>query len=527
MQSVLQYRRIGLSVHAQLDRDAEKAKALTSSRTTAPGTLAINHNLNTSHIEDDTSGILDQDSYPPEDTQLNTLETTRTRYSERTALGYSLTGVDARARATNETEAGHVFVVGWEGDHDPQMPQNWSFSRRILATVVVGLIAIAGTAASSIDAAVLPQYSAYWGVSEVAGTLATAMYLFGFAIGSQFAGPFSETLGRNIVYIVTMLVYMLFLMGCGLAPTYGGHITLRFLAGIFASSPLTVAGGELVEPSVMFVQHADNYSGTIADLWNALEKTYAFSLYAFVGFSGPLLGPVIASFIGQSGLSWYVTKFSILDSTPLQHNMLTTSRRWCEWLMLVLAGIVLVIIILAQPETYAPLLLSWRAAHFRAITGDDRYRSALEVRRTTFLTRLRIAVYRPFVMIWTEPIILLMSLYLTILYIVLFTFFVAFSYVFTDTYGISQGLTNIIWLAVFVGFWPLGIVLPVVWRWTLNDLKKQSKATGTNIIAPRPETRLWFAMLGGAFAVPISKLTTACVAHPWPLANAIQVYSGW
>lgn len=174
--------------------------------------------------------------------------------------------------------------------------------------------------------------------------------------------------------------------------------------------------------------------------------------------------------------------------------------------MLILAGIVLVIIILAQPETYAALLLSWRAKHFRDITGDDRYRSALEVRRTTFLTRLRIAVYRPFVMIWTEPIILLMSLYLTILYIVLFTFFVAFSYVFTDTYGISQGLTNIIWLAVFVGFWPLGIVLPVVWRWTLNDLKKQSKAAGTNVIAPRPETRLWFAMLGGAFAVPISKL---------------------
>jgi len=260
MQSVLQYRRIGLSVQAQLERDAEKAKELIASRhgnrsagLSTPVTSDINHNNNSNnHDEDDNSNeAKDEDSYPPEDTQLNTLETTRTRYSERTALGYSLTGVDARARATNETEAGHVFVVGWEGNHDPQMPQNWPFWRRIAATVVVGLIAIAGTAASSIDAAVLPQYSAYWGVSEVAGTLATAMYLFGFAIGSQFAGPFSETLGRNVVYIVTMLVYMLFLMGCGLAPTYGGHITLRFLAGIFASSPLTVAGGTSAGSEVM------------------------------------------------------------------------------------------------------------------------------------------------------------------------------------------------------------------------------------------------------------------------------------
>lgn len=101
-------------------------------------------------------------------------------------------------------------------------------------------------------------------------------------------------------------------------------------------------------------------------------------------------------------------------------------------------------------------------------------------------------------MIWTEPIILLMSLYLTILYIVLFTFFVAFPYVFEDVYGISQGLTNIIWLAVFVGFWPLGITLYFVWRWTLQDIAAQSAAAGVTVTAPRAETRLLFAMCGGA-----------------------------
>lgn len=64
---------------------------------------------------------------------------------------------------------------------------------------------------------------------------------------------------------------MCFLLGCALAPNFGAHITFRFLAGLFGSTPLTVAGG------------------TIADLWNPLEKTYGFPLYAFVGFSGPLV----------------------------------------------------------------------------------------------------------------------------------------------------------------------------------------------------------------------------------------------
>lgn len=485
MQSVLQYRRIGRAVQQQISRDQEKARALSAytqqhgiggsdtkekQQNTLEQPLEAVESLRDEEASLESTGDAEEedvleDSYPPEsDLNLSKIATHRTHYSERTALGYSMTGINARARRTNESEAGHVFVVDWEGPNDPLKPHNWPTTRRVRATVIVALVAAAGTAASSIDASVLPQYSEYWGVSEVAGTLPTALYLMGFAVGSQFAGPFSETLGRNIIYIITMFIYMLFLMACALAPTFGGHITLRFLAGFFGSTPLTVGGG------------------TIADLWNPLEKTFGFPIYAFIGFSGPLFGPVIGSFIGPSGIGW----------------------RWCEWLMLILGAIVTVIIVLAQPETYAPLLLSWKAEHFRQQTGDDRYRSPLEVRRTSFMTRLKIALYRPFVMIWTEPIILLMALYLTILYIVLFTFFVGFEFVFTDVYGISQGLTNIIWLAVFVGFWPVLITVPVVYSWTVKDMQQQSKITGEPVAAPRPETRLWFAMLGGAFALPVS-----------------------
>lgn len=479
MFSYLQYRRIGQAVQRQIDRDQEKARALSSytqqyglrsdvskESDDKPLEQAETPTNGSPSLENEIVQAEDEDSYPIEEhaNELAKIPTHRTHYSERTALGYSMTGIDARMRATNESEVGHVFVVDWEGPDDPMKPGNFSHGLRLWATVVVSFVAVAGTAASSIDAAVLPQYAEYWGVSEVAGSLATAMYLIGFAVGSQFAGPFSETFGRNIIYIVTMSIYMCFLVGCGAAPNFGAHITFRFLAGMFGSTPLTVAGG------------------TIADLWNALEKTYAFPLYAFIGFSGPLFGPVIGSYIGPSSLSW----------------------RWCEWLMLILGGVVLGIIIIGQPETYAPLLLSWKAHHLRKITGDDRYRSPLEVRKTSLWARLKIAVWRPFVMIWTEPIILLMALYLTILYIVLFTFFVGFEFIFTDVYGISQGLTNLIWLAVFVGFFPLGITLLVVYKWTVKDIKKQEIELGLINPAPIPETRLWFAMLGGAFAVPVS-----------------------
>ncbi|KAL1306825.1 hypothetical protein AAFC00_005481 [Neodothiora populina] len=480
MLSYLQYRRIGQNVQRQIERDQEKAKALslhTHNRSRTPDEIdeEKRNEAPLEPTETTENGVAFQDSdtesgepgdgYPDNNNanDMSRVPTHRTHFSERTALGYSLTGVNARMRATHETEAGHVFIVEWEGPNDPMKPHNWSFGLRLWSTTVVGAVAFAGTAASSIDAAVLPQYAAYWGVSDVAASLATAMYLFGFAVGSQFAGPFSETFGRNLIYIVTMVVYMAFLVGCGAAPNFGAHITFRFLAGLFGATPLTVAGG------------------TIADLFDALEKTYMFPYYAFIGFAGPLFGPVIGSFIGPSTLSW----------------------RWCEWLMLIFAGAITSVIILGQPETFAPLLLSWKAHHFRKITGDDRFRSPLEVRKTSLWSRLKIAVYRPFVMIWTEPIILLMALYLTILYIVLFTFFVGFEFIFTDVYGISQGVTNIIWVAVFVGFFPLAITLPIIYNWTVKDIRKQ-EAEGHINPPPIPETRLWFTMLGGAFAIPIS-----------------------
>lgn len=78
---------------------------------------------------------------------------------------------------------------------------------------------------------------------------------------------------------------MIFIMASALAPNIGTLLTFRFLAGAFGATPLTCAGG------------------SISDIWPSLEKTFAFPLYAILGFGGPILGPVIASYIADLG-SW-------------------------------------------------------------------------------------------------------------------------------------------------------------------------------------------------------------------------------
>ncbi|KAJ5518581.1 Major facilitator superfamily domain general substrate transporter [Penicillium expansum] len=153
--------------------------------------------------------------------------------------------------------------------NDPLNPANQSVSRKMFMTLLVSLIAFSVTAASAIDACGIRQYSEEFNVSEVVGSLATALFLVGFGVGSLLSGPFSETFGRNAVYLTTMILFLIFIMAAALAPNIHSHLIFRFFAGFFGSTPLTCAGG------------------TVADLWDPLQKTYAFPAYAIPSFLGP------------------------------------------------------------------------------------------------------------------------------------------------------------------------------------------------------------------------------------------------
>ncbi|CAI7656756.1 unnamed protein product [Penicillium viridicatum] len=358
-----------------------------------------------------------------------------------------------------------LIIVDWDSDNDPLNPANQTVSRKMFMTLLVTLIAFSVTAASAIDACGVRQYSEYFNVSEVVGSLATGLFLVGFGAGSLLSGPFSETFGRNAVYLTTMVIFLIFIMAAALAPNIHSHLIFRFLAGFFGSTPLTCAGG------------------TVADLWSPLQKTYAFPAYAIPSFVGPMAGQIMGSYI-PIHLGW----------------------RWLEWIMLIMGGAVLLVILVLQPETYGPLILYWKAKILREETGDDRYKAPMEMKNEALGRRLLVSVYRPFALVYSELIIILMSLYLTVIYIVLFTFLEGYTYIFGDTYGLSQEMTGILWVGMLCGILLVGCLVPVVYSWTAKEYKK------TSTIAP--ETRLWYAMLGGAPAVPISLFWMGWTSYP-------------
>lgn len=546
MQSVLQYRRFRTAVKAQLERDRAKAQALQNGEDqpassdeekdnidlergnshhdiphgcnipqgVRPGEVDLNigpampdeednimkanqrpvqyfQEAHESPLKEEAEEELQDDDADSDEedhdltaqrTALSRMTTQESRITARTALGHSLTGINIRKRSTKEGGEGNVFVVGYEGPDDPNDPHNWPFWKRVPCTLLIAAIGCVVGLASAIDSSGLAQAAQNFGVAPVTESLATGLFLVGFGAGALFAGPISETVGRNPVYISTLAVYMLFVMGSALAPSLQTQLVLRFFAGLFGSTPLTCAGG------------------SVSDLWSPLERVFAFPIFANAAFTGPLLGPIMGGYIAEY-LGW----------------------RWLDWITLIISGLVLALVVLFQPETYPPILLKWKASHLREMTGDDRYRADIEVRQQSLAHRLKRALYRPFLLTFREPIIILVALYLTVIYIVLFGFLDGYTYIFEDTYGISQGLTGVCFVGIVIGLFGASALVPIIYKWAKRDLAGVKEQGGHRL---PPEFRLWYSMLGGAFAIPISLFWMGWTAQPhisiWsPLAASV------
>jgi hypothetical protein len=138
----------------------------------------------------------------------------------------------------------HHRVVA-SGDDDPLDPKNWPLLDRSKNIVILSFLIFVQGWAGAAESMANTKASKEFGVSKVAENLSTAMYLFGIGSGSLFAGPLSETYGRNPVYLVSTFCYLFFVLGCALTPTFGGQVVCRFFVGLSSSATLSINGSSV------------------------------------------------------------------------------------------------------------------------------------------------------------------------------------------------------------------------------------------------------------------------------------------
>jgi MFS family permease len=280
--------------------------------------------------------------------------------------------------------------------------------------------------------------------------------------------PFSELYGRQIVFVGTYLAFTAFNAGAAGAPTIYGLLILRFFAAAFGSSPLTNAGG------------------VIADLFSANERGLAMSIFSAAPFMGPVLGPIIGGFLGM-----------------------TSGWRWVNGLMAIWAGAMLVIAGCLVPETYAPVLLRRRAERLSKLKGKVyRSRTDIDQGKTPLKEAFATGLKRPWILLFTEPIVLLLSLYHAIIYGILYMLFGAFPIVYRIGRGWNEGISGLPFVAVAIG-----VLLAILYVILYDNKQYMKKVVASGVGYTTPEARLPMCIVGG-IVLPIGLFWFAWTNSP-------------
>ena len=120
-------------------------------------------------------------------------------------------------------------------------------------------------------------------------------------------------------------------------------------------------------------------------------------------------------------------------------------------MQLILAGVVWILITFTVPETYAPTILSSRAKKLRKETGNSDFVTEQDLDLRPMGERLKFFLLRPFQLLFAELIVLLISLYMSVLYGLLYMFFVAYPIIFEQGKGFSASITGLMFIPVAVG----------------------------------------------------------------------------
>ncbi|KAG8938323.1 hypothetical protein FRC04_009078 [Tulasnella sp. 424] len=365
--------------------------------------------------------------------------------------------VDAPGEPKLDEKTEHSpFLVKWDGPDDPENPKNWSVAYRWYITGIADLLVFNGTFAASAPSGVLDQLILEFHLSHTLAVLTISLFVAGYCVGPLLGGPLSEQFGRRPVLLVAFFIYTGFQVGSALAQNTASVLIFRFLGGTFAASRLTTSGG------------------MIADVWNADVRGKALAFFTLAPFAGPAIGPIVGGYIDVGGASW----------------------RWLFWVLTMFAAVCFILILFTVPETYAPVIQSQKAARRRKETGDERYFSELEAQDMHWKQRMETVLGRPFKVLFTEPMLIAITLYMSFVYGCIYLLFEAYPIVYTIGHHLSAGESGLMFLPLLLG----GVVGVIIYLIYFNPLYEAQIPKYAPRMVP-PEQRLLPAFYGGPLLV--------------------------
>ncbi|KAL4928884.1 MFS transporter/fungal specific transcription factor domain-containing protein [Aspergillus undulatus] len=349
------------------------------------------------------------------------------------------------------------YVVDFDGPDDPAHPFNWSFANKVYISSIVCFGTLTASFTSAIFAPGTEGASKAFDVGSEVGTLGTTLYVLGFAFGPVIWAPASELIGRRWPLTIGMLGGAIFTIASAVAKDIQTLAICRFFAGTFGASQLSVV------PAVL------------SDIWDSRHRGDVMALYALTVFVGPFIAPSIGGFIATSYLGW----------------------RWTLYIPAFISFASGILLLISLKETYAPLLLISKAAALRKRTSNWGIHAKHEELEVKFGELLRKYFTRPLQMLITEPILLLISIYMSFIYGIVYALVSAYPYIFETVHGMAPGIAGLAFIGLIIGaFLAVGFII--------FQHAGYAKKVAANGNVPVPEWRLSSTAVGApVFAIGI------------------------
>ncbi|KIW11098.1 hypothetical protein PV08_10397 [Exophiala spinifera] len=302
------------------------------------------------------------------------------------------------------------FVVEFEGVDDPEHPLNWPFSKKIAMSVILSYITFNASFGSAIFSPAIGQVSHHFHVSTEVGVLGISLYVLGFAFGPILWGPLSEILGRKRPLVVAMFGFSIFAVAAATSKDYQTLMLTRFFSGFFSAGPLAVV------------------PACFADMYDDSQRGIAITAFAMAVFCGPFASPFTGGFITQSYLGW----------------------RWTMYIVSIM-GWLGTVLTLFLDESYAPTILVSKAGRIRRETKNFAIHAKQEEIEVDMAELINHNFMRPIRMLCTEPIVFLITLYMSFIYGLIYLFLGAYPLVFQKVRGMNLGVGGLPFIGLILG----------------------------------------------------------------------------
>ncbi|ONH65395.1 Multidrug resistance protein 1 [Cyberlindnera fabianii] len=318
-----------------------------------------------------------------------------------------------KAGSSFESTQSDPILLTFEGPDDPYHPHSWPWWVKL----IVGLGTSANSSLVYIAAVAFMPAKSYlmeeFNIGETAAVLPLSLFVYGYAIGPMVFSPLSEhpVIGRNFFYASTLFACCLVQIGSALVHNFAGLCILRFISG-FLISPVLATGG-----------------ASYADMFSTPYVPHAMVLWGFGSYSGNSLGPLFGACFSVATHDW----------------------RWSFWFLAICCGVLGLFFLCVVPETYNDTILYRRAERLKRVTGNKNitiYPSNQILRANHSIKEI---LWRPVVIGFTEPVVMMINVYIALVYGIMYLWLEGFPILFEDVKGFAPVPLGAAYIVIFIG----------------------------------------------------------------------------